>query len=319
MEPFNAHGNNITVVDGAGGLTLGNISAGGNLDVTSTDGDISQAGGTTITVHGATTADAGSYDITLDGPDNDFVGPFNAVGGNVTVNDANDLLIGVLEALSDLNVTTQGNMTETAAGSMTVGGNTILFANRGKIALNATGNIFSGSFVAIDDTTRNQVEVIPPPPPSAPVPPASADAGLDAPTVTSLADVNLGGGVTSGGSDASSAPADASGSSTGLSLSVLKSASETQTGLIAVSVPKGTSTSGSGFSFPLPEKIVDSASTPIQVSLPDGSPLPAWLQYDAAEKRFVATAVPDGAFPITVVVSVSGTRTFIVISERTAK
>ncbi|MBX3669699.1 MAG: hypothetical protein KF778_14960 [Rhodocyclaceae bacterium] len=30
-------------VDGAGGLVLGNVSAGGNLDVTSTDGDISQS------------------------------------------------------------------------------------------------------------------------------------------------------------------------------------------------------------------------------------------------------------------------------------
>jgi len=47
-----------------------------------------------------------------------------------------------------------------------------------------------------------------------------------------------------------------------------------------------------------------------------GAPLPGWLRFDAATLRFDAAAVPDGAFPMQVMMSVGGQRVVVVISER---
>jgi hypothetical protein len=50
--------------------------------------------------------------------------------------------------------------------------------------------------------------------------------------------------------------------------------------------------------------------------LPDGAALPAWLKFDAQSLRFEASAVPDGAFPMQVVMTVGQQRVVVVISER---
>jgi hypothetical protein len=90
-----------------------------------------------------------------------------------------------------------------------------------------------------------------------------------------------------------------------------------QTGIITVSVPKEMATAGSGFSFPLPEQVAQGAgSSTVRVTTLTGQPLPTWLKYVSETKTFVASAVPDGAFPMQVVVTVGGVRTTIVISER---
>ena len=92
--------------------------------------------------------------------------------------------------------------------------------------------------------------------------------------------------------------------------------------MAAVSLPKGSSTVGVGFSFALPEAIEalaqqGSQTVDPQPSLSDGSPLPAWLRFDVSTLRFDAQAVPTGAFPMQVLVTVAGTRVMVVISERT--
>ncbi|MBX3669695.1 MAG: hemagglutinin repeat-containing protein [Rhodocyclaceae bacterium] len=66
VSPFNAH-NNITAVM-AQAAVLGNVSAGGNLIVTSTDGNTAAAG-STITVDGTTINDAAQQHH-IDGPTN---------------------------------------------------------------------------------------------------------------------------------------------------------------------------------------------------------------------------------------------------------
>jgi ribosomal protein S5 len=91
--------------------------------------------------------------------------------------------------------------------------------------------------------------------------------------------------------------------------------------MVAVSLPKGMSTAGTGFSFELPESIRMAAQqappdTRVQASLPDGSVLPSWLKFDPERQRFDASAVPDGAFPMQVVVSVGSQRVVVVVSER---
>jgi len=77
-------------------------------------------------------------------------------------------------------------------------------------------------------------------------------------------------------------------------------------------------TAGSGFTFPLPAQVADqaSANAPIQVSTITGGPLPSWLSFNSETKTFVASAVPDGAFPFQVVVTIGGVSSTVVISER---
>jgi hypothetical protein len=88
--------------------------------------------------------------------------------------------------------------------------------------------------------------------------------------------------------------------------------------MVAVSLPKGTATVGTGFSFELPESVrsLTEQGGAVQVSLPDGSPLPNWLKFDEQSMRFEAAAVPSGAFPLEVVTQFGGMRVLVVVSER---
>jgi len=107
--------------------------------------------------------------------------------------------------------------------------------------------------------------------------------------------------------------------STGVTVDLQSTSQQDTPLMVSVSVPRGASTVGTGFSFELPENIGSNVtnSDQVQVQLADGSPLPAWLKFDARALRFEATAVPDGAFPIQVVLFVNGQRLLVVISERT--
>ena len=88
--------------------------------------------------------------------------------------------------------------------------------------------------------------------------------------------------------------------------------------MVAVSLPKGASTVGTGFSFVLPDnvKAIAGEGVSVQATRDDGSSLPAWLKFDRVNLQFEATAVPDGAFPMQVALSIGGQRLLLVISER---
>ena len=91
-------------------------------------------------------------------------------------------------------------------------------------------------------------------------------------------------------------------------------------GLVAVSVPPESSVSGTGFSFGLPDEVstmVTDQPTSVDVTLQSGEPLPEWLKFDRSTAKFTSSAVPDGAFPITVMMKIGGQQVAIVISERT--
>jgi len=59
----------------------------------------------------------------------------------------------------------------------------------------------------------------------------------------------------------------------------------------------------------------DAAGGTVQVTLTNNQPLPDWIRYDAATQTLVTSAVPAGAFPLSVVVTVGGQSTVIQISE----
>jgi hypothetical protein len=87
--------------------------------------------------------------------------------------------------------------------------------------------------------------------------------------------------------------------------------------LIQVFVPKDAATSGTGFAFAVPEDWQkDIADYGLQATRMDGSALPAWLKWDATTMRFVASAVPDGAFPLQLRITIGAKHAIVVIAER---
>ncbi len=109
----------------------------------------------------------------------------------------------------------------------------------------------------------------------------------------------------------------AGGSSSGVVVNTISSASVQVPGLVAVLVPAGTATSGTGLVIALPEQVVSSAAAgaAVQVTLSNNEPLPDWIRYDAATQTLVTSAVPAGAFPLSVLVTVGGQSTVVQISE----
>jgi hypothetical protein len=73
-----------------------------------------------------------------------------------------------------------------------------------------------------------------------------------------------------------------------------------------------------GFSFVLPPSVLETASSQnaVSVTLPNGSPLPEWLQFNAQTMTFTASAVPNGSFPMRVLVTIGKREVMVTIFER---
>ncbi|MFL2912189.1 MAG: YDG domain-containing protein [Opitutales bacterium] len=142
-----------------------------------------------------------------------------------------------------------------------------------------------------------------------------------APSAAAAGSGSSGGGSGGGSSGGSSDSAgSASGNSNGLAVDLLDRPDTSTVGLVAVSVPAESSVSGTGFSFGLPTEVstmVTEQPTAVDVTLQSGEPLPNWLKFDRSTAKFTSSAVPDGAFPITVMMKIGGQQVAIVISERT--
>jgi hypothetical protein len=105
-SPVSVAGSNISLADsGASGLTLGNVTAGGSLTVTSLDGTISQAAATKISATGASSLTADGGNIDLSGASNKFVGTVTASGTNITLDDS-VALTADLDAVGAASLTT---------------------------------------------------------------------------------------------------------------------------------------------------------------------------------------------------------------------
>ena len=139
--------------------------------------------------------------------------------------------------------------------------------------------------------------------PIAAVVPATAPVAAAAPTVVVQS--------------ATAAPAATTGSA-GISITTVNTPGQSTTGLITVTVPQSTAVSGVGLTIPLPESVTGPGtitSTSLTVTLSNNEPLPAWISFDPSTKSLVTSAVPSGALPIAVAVTVGGLRTVIEISE----
>jgi hypothetical protein len=118
-------------------------------------------------------------------------------------------------------------------------------------------------------------------------------------------------------------PANPSGnSSPGVNVSIVQQATTQAPGLLAVQVPAGSSTSSAGLSIALPQSLFTSTqqvSPSEKVTLPLSKPLPSWIRYDAVNKILILGAVPGGALPMTVWVTLGDQTTVVQISESDAK
>jgi len=314
------------------------------------------SGSNAIVAAGATTLDASQAlggakvpaSINLGGAGNDFGGVVTAAGKNVTLNDVNALTLGNVTAAGDLYAkastnlvvngvvkastadlaATSGNITQGTNSTLTVATGPTNFTAGGSMTLQGTNN-FAGAVnkTGIDITPDVSVtsnvteprdvtsELLANIPTTPMVGTSLSNTNLPQPLMVSATAQTL---VTR---DSSSSANSSTGSSQESGISLEQRNAPAATGfsmMFAVSLPKGTSTMGAGFSFDLPEsvRVAASESSDIRATLPNGSELPAWLKFDVKTLRFDAGAVPDGSFPLQVVLTFGGERTLVVISER---
>jgi hypothetical protein len=254
---------------------LGSGSVGGALDARSGNGDITQTG--PLTVGQAATLDAGAGNITLAQPGNQWRGGVNARGGQVAVGNAGTQSLDSLQAPPALpgeaNRGGQGALAQVATGS-------------GATGMPGAG----GSAVAIDSSAIG----------------AGAQGSARA-------------GLATGGSQATSqgqgqvqgrAATEAQNRQPGSGVTVLQVRDAGAGGAVAILAQVDASSLASGsFSFSLPAasvmRIRALGITPV-ATLPDGAPLPGWIQFDVGSLRFTGKQVPAGALPLKVKLSGEG-------------
>ena len=101
----------------------------------------------------------------------------------------------------------------------------------------------------------------------------------------------------------------------GIVVSLVREPMAIVSGLVFVAVPKDTVVRGEGFNFPLPAKIAETITGQVQITTLEGAPLPSWLKYSPDTKSFTASAVPNAALPMQVMLINGEQQTIILISE----
>ena len=124
-------------------IILGDIDAGGMLSVAAS-GSITQddTGGDGVDVTGTTTLTALGFDIVLDSALNNFSGAVDATGANITLTDADTILLGDIDASNTLTVNAGNAIDQTIGGG--VGD-----------AIDVTG---AAEFTAVNDITLTNAE-----------------------------------------------------------------------------------------------------------------------------------------------------------------
>jgi hypothetical protein len=252
-----------------GDLNLGSGSVGGTLDARSGNGDITQTG--PLTVGQAATLDAGAGSITLAQPGNQWRGGVNARGGEVVIGNAGAQSLDSLQAPpalpGEVNRVSQGGFSQVVTGS---GANGMSGVGRSAIAMGAS---------AIGDGAQGST---------------AADLGTGSRQAASQGQVQVPGNA--------AAQARSSESNSGVTVLQVRDAGAGATVAILVQVDASTMATGS-FSFSIPAASVTRIRalgiTPV-ATLPDGAPLPGWMQFDGASLRFTGKQVPAGALPLKV-------------------
>ncbi|MFA4854449.1 MAG: hypothetical protein WC616_03765 [Candidatus Omnitrophota bacterium] len=173
------NGNNVSLRD-ANALILGASTVSGTLDVT-TNGAITQSG--VLAVTGTATLAAGSTNnITLNTAGNNFSTVVITSGNNVSLRDANALILGASTISGTLGVTTNGAITQ--SGVLAVTGATTLAAGAGNdITLNLANDFSTVGITSGRNVTLNDINAL----------------ILGASTVSGILDVTTSGSITQSG------------------------------------------------------------------------------------------------------------------------
>jgi autotransporter-associated beta strand protein len=144
---------------------------------------------------------------------------------------------------------------------------------------------------------------------------AQASAGPDADATTMTAPA-------AAASDSSpAAPVRTTELTPGVRISVITQAATGSTGLVAVVLPQGAANAGSPVVLSLPEAVLPQAaagaSAQIGVTLVNDRPLPSWIRFDAQQKVLVIESTAATSLPVTVLLTIDGQRTSIVVTEST--
>jgi hypothetical protein len=208
-----------------------------------------------------------------------------------------------------------GNGDITQVGALTVAGNTTLLAGSGAVSLTDAGNrltqavkvVASSSSIA-GDSSNSAADIQGKLRGSLPVAtllgPRMPTTAPPQPLVLTKSVISSG---TAGGANNS-----------GITIDLRDAPISTASIMAAVSLPNGTAAAGTGFSFELPESIRNMMgnSESAQLSLSDGAAFPPWLRFNPQTLSFEAAAVPNGAFPLQLALSIGSQRVMVVISER---
>jgi hypothetical protein len=326
---------NLTL-NSAGDLNLGTSTVGGDLTAISGNGNITQSGA--LTVVDGSVFNAGTGDILLNNAG-------NILANGVTVIAANSTIVGenaggsaaaaaaAAQAAADKIAADKAAADKAAADKAAADKAAADKAAADKAAADkAAADKAAADKAAADKAAADKAEQAVVSQNASKTGQGQVAATLDTPAmpeplalnalVPSNVAVSSASSTTNSSSTGGAKSLAASGShSAGVTVDLLSASSASTIMMAAVSLPKGSSTVGVGFSFALPEAIQalaqqGSQTVDPQASLSDGSPLPAWLRFDASTLRFDAQAVPTGAFPMQVLVTVAGTRVMVVISER---
>jgi hypothetical protein len=315
-------GADVRITDTVGGVQLGTLTSAGSLVVSSTDGALVQAPGTAITAQGpssfAATQAGAPADISLANAGNDFQGAVALSGRKVALADANGLQLARVISSGDLSLDSHGaldlgsssvggslyarsgggNITQT--GALAVAQATTLNAGTGTIGLTLPGNDLAGGVTVTAGAASIAGDKL-----------VDAANGVIAALAATLNSAGAAGGGLNFSTQTASAPWVLGGDRVGTS-------ADSPFELVSVSLPKGTAVSGHGFAFVLPASVRAGVATDASAwaRLPDGSPLPNWLTFQALDMAFTAVAVPDGAFPLQVLVSWGSQQVRVLISER---
>jgi len=122
---------------------------------------------------------------------------------------------------------------------------------------------------------------------------------------------------TSATASANATGASAAAYSAGVTVDLVNAPSARVSGFVAVQVPRNMSTQGAGLIIPLPAEVKEGVgpNSDFSIRMPDNSPLPSWIRYSSEIHAIVTGAVPEGAFPMQILVFSGGKRTLIQISE----
>ncbi|MCV2355110.1 YDG domain-containing protein [Paucibacter sp. B2R-40] len=144
-------------------------------------------------------------------------------------------------------------------------------------------------------------------------PAAAAPAALAGPNAVTPSN---GGNSNSNSSSNGNGNGNGGRSNAGVTAVLTRLPSAEQPGIASILIPLSSAAAGEGFKFSLPQELVaamGSSGAAASVSSLNGEALPSWLRFDADSRNFVANAVPAGALPYQVRITVGGQVTVIMM------